>query len=70
MLYHLEDIEKIRDIEKSVSLSGSRVFDISHWDSGNAYNKAIFTNLEMNATDMPFKYIYIVMKFHKKFIIL
>ena len=34
MLYHLEDIEKIREVEKEVSNNGYKVFDISHWDSG------------------------------------
>ena len=32
MLYHLEDIEKIREVEKEVSNNGYKVFDISHWD--------------------------------------
>ena len=58
MLYHLEDIEKIREVEKEVSNNGYKVFDISHWDSGKDYNKLLLSSLEIQPYYEPFKYIY------------
>ena len=54
MLYHLEDIEKIREVEKEVSNNGYKVFDISHWDSGKDYNKLLLSSLEIQPYYEPF----------------
>ena len=58
MLYHLEDIEKIREFENNVRNLGQEVFDISHWDSGSEYNKTLLSKLEMDSIFEPFNYIY------------
>lgn len=58
MLYHLDDIEKIRSYEKIQRKKGHNVFDISHWDSGNEYNKSLSSILDFNCTFEPFDYIY------------
>ncbi len=58
MLYHLEDIEKIRSYEKILRDLGNNVFDISHWDSGDEYNKKILSKLEIKNDFEPCDYIY------------
>lgn len=58
MLHHLDDIEKIRSYEKLQKNKGHNVFDISHWDLGNEYNKILSSILDFNCTFEPFDYIY------------
>lgn len=58
MLYHLEDIEKIRTYEQKARNSGTQVFDISHWDSGQAYNKTLLSTLHIQKNFQPCNYVY------------
>lgn len=58
MLYHLEDIEIIRAYEQIVRNSGTEVFDISHWDSGQDYNKLLLSTLNIPKTFRPCNYVY------------
>ena len=67
MLYHLEDIEKIREVEKEVSNNGYKVFDISHWDSGKDYNKLLLSSLEIQHITNHLN-IYIITKSLPRFI--
>ena len=58
MLYHLEDIEKIRDYEQQAQNLGIKVFDISHWDSGNNYKKLLLSTIHIDNSFQPCDYIY------------
>uniref|UniRef100_UPI0040574025 aminotransferase class I/II-fold pyridoxal phosphate-dependent enzyme n=1 Tax=Agathobacter sp. TaxID=2021311 RepID=UPI0040574025 len=59
MLYHIEDIEKIREIEqKTSSKTNLPVFDISNWNSGKNYQDYIYQYLKIPSFESPFNYIY------------
>lgn len=58
MLYHLEDIEKIREFEKNIEKKGGKAIDLSHWDPGSNYNKLLMSKLEMPVLFEPLNYLY------------
>lgn len=59
MVYHLEDIEKIRDIESNVRLSTQKdVFDLSNWNSGNRYHNYLNQFLEVPTMNSFYNYVY------------
>lgn len=59
MLYHIEDIEKIREIEKETENNTKKlVIDISNWNSGKDYQNYIYEHLKIPAFESPFNYIY------------
>ena len=59
MLYHLEDIEKIREIQlKTEEISNQTVIDISNWNSGKKYQSYIHQYLHFPMAELPYNYVY------------
>lgn len=58
MLYHLEDISTIRKYEMEMRDLGYSIFDLSHWDCGDHYNKELLSLLKIENCIQPFKYVY------------
>lgn len=59
MIYHIEEIDRIREVEKEVAQkTGAPVFDISHWNSGYDYKNYLYQYLKIPDSNKVFNYIY------------
>lgn len=59
MIYHIEEIDKIRDVETATSRrTGKPVFDISNWNSGKDYHNYLYQYLKLPVINDYFDYIY------------
>lgn len=59
MIYHIEEMDKIREIEAEVKKkTGKRVYDISHWDSGENYKNYLNQYIDFPIVKDVFDYYY------------
>ena len=59
MIYHLEEIDRIRNVEiETANRIGKSIFDLSNWNSGKNYQNYLLQYLEFPSINNCFDYIY------------